>query len=116
MFRRGGKKTHILRELAQSAKVKFDNDSYLYLDILTDYIKWIGKYPVPASRKNKDEEIENIYRKFTHTIDQPPFVEKIKLGDTFIKKRSEFGGWDTYQDVWGQCIAKFNEEWEKFAP
>lgn len=61
---------HILYDLAVKAGISIDEKGKDYLQDLTEYVIWEGKYPVP-----KDKQKESFFRQTKRVIDWDSFNE-----------------------------------------
>lgn len=64
---------HNLRRLAQQADIKLSEEEFNLLDILSEYILWAGKYPVPKDyeilKKHYESERNQLYDKYEKVSD-----------------------------------------------
>lgn len=64
---------HNLRKLAQQADIKLSEEEFNLLDILSEYILWAGRYPVPKADENfkkfYENEQEQLYDGYTKISD-----------------------------------------------
>ncbi|OOS00705.1 hypothetical protein B0186_05875 [Canicola haemoglobinophilus] len=77
------KYTHNLRELALEAQIKLSEEEFNLLDILSGYILWAGKYPVPKDdeilKKHYENEEEQLYDEYMRVSDVPLVIYNGKL-------------------------------------
>ena len=97
----GGKppSTHELIHLANLAKIKPSKQEEALLKILTEYIKWEGRYPVPQERKSW-AALDDLVRKHL-------FREVYRRGSFAIIRDNDALSWDGYEELWQRAYSKY---------
>lgn len=84
-------KTHNLIQLSSQAGYIASNDEKKIFDLLSDYVKWAGKYPIP----NDENENELFYKKLGNTI-----VTHYQTGNVFTSVYNGSLEWDSLNYIW----------------
>jgi len=100
------KPVHDLSALARHAEIPLDQAERGLLDLLTHYVVWYARYPVP--RRNTAENVRELGR----LIDEHLF-EKASFGGLTIMSRRTPGplDWQQYNSFWSKIASKF---WELY--
>jgi hypothetical protein len=83
---------HDLRKLSALAQITMSADDFELIDLLTDHIKWAGKYPVPRGDKTEwDQHVERMDAALTDPVPgmSIPMV-----------RRNERLDWGDYSRIW----------------
>lgn len=90
---------HFLRELCVRAQVELDEHQKFTLDLLTESILWLGRYPVPKSEAQWDNFHDNIFEK--HKV-------RLQSGNTHmtLSNRKRFPSMENYTRIWKSCLLK----------
>ena len=91
---------HNLRELCKETEIALDEDQMLTLDLLTEGIIWLGRYPVPTSEEKWDNFQENIYAKQKVT-------SRSGNTGTVSANPKRFPSMDNYTRIWGTSLAQY---------
>ena len=91
---------HFLRELCTKAEIELDENQKHTLDLLTESILWLGRYPTPKSEAQWDHFHDNIFEK--HKI-------RLQSGNKHITlaNRKRFPSMENYTKIWGICLVKY---------
>lgn len=91
---------HFLRELCVKAEVELGEHQKFTLDLLTESILWLGRYPVPKSEAQWDNFHDNIFEK-----------HKVRLQSvnthTTLSNRKRFPSMENYTRIWEICLLKY---------
>lgn len=91
---------HGLANLARKAGLKLAADDEALLEILSEYISWDGKYPVPKKR----EAMEKLHKlKLQHLFDD------VGLGNLEIKTPNGRLSWDGFESLWQNGVLLYYE-------
>jgi len=91
---------HSLRELCARAEVELDEHQKFTLDILTEIILWLSRYPAPKSEAQWDNYHDNIYEK--HLVR----LQSGNTGTTLAHKK-RFPSMENYTRIWENCLIKY---------
>jgi HEPN domain-containing protein len=93
-------KIHLLGKLCTKAEVELDEHQKFTLDLLTESIMWLGRYPAPKSETQWDDFHDNIIEK--HKI-------RLQSGNTHttLANRKRFPSMENYTRIWGICRDKY---------
>ncbi len=89
---------HRLRELAIDVAADLSTSELGVLDVLTDSVRWIGRYPRPKFRKEWDAAAE---RRFKYLYDDVP------LGHLTAKRYNGALGWDRLSETWAKLSSHY---------
>ncbi|MEH0168657.1 HEPN domain-containing protein [Roseateles microcysteis] len=92
------KQTHNLIELSKQAALDVSAEQSQLLSVLTEYVIWDGRYPVPKT--------EPIFEK-TRVLAQQTLTTKVRLGNSSFSVLRQNGAldWDNFLKLWN----RFNE-------
>ena len=91
---------HTLRQLCAKAEVDLDEDQKCTLDLLTESILWVGRYPSPKSEGQWDNFHDNIFEK--HIVRQ-------QSGNTHstLANPKRFPSLENYTKIWRMCLVTY---------
>lgn len=82
-------KSHDLVALARSAGISVTQEQRLYLQLLTHSVKWVGRYPVPITEKEWNDDIR---------------VNSDICGSGYMSETAEraesIAGWEAFSGLW----------------
>ena len=87
-------KTHDLYKLASSTNVLVDAEDIPILQLLSHYIKWVGRYPVPIGKDAEDKFKEANDLGWEHLWDE------VKTGNLVLKHPNEKLNWKHFEKLW----------------
>jgi hypothetical protein len=87
-------KTHDLYKLASSTNVLIDTEEIPILEILSHYITWAGRYPIPVGKdaESKFDEVNEL--QWEHLWD------KVKDTKMNIKHPNQKLNWEHFEKLW----------------
>ena len=88
-------KTHDLNKLACLARVPIDSEESPLLEILSAYIVWAGRYPVPIGTDAKTKWETNAAREWAH------LWEKTSTSKLDVRRPNKNLSWKHFQKLWG---------------
>lgn len=96
------KHTHSIKVLAKDADIELNDNQICTLDLLTDIIMWLGRYPAPKTEEQWD--------KF-HDTDFEKHIIRSKTGNTTrtMAHPERFPNLDNYMKIWEVCLTKYKE-------
>lgn len=94
---------HNLLYLANEAKIDLNRIEKAILDLLSEYVIWVGKYPIPKDEK----ELNNYNDKFAKAA-----VNRIKINNITIEKYNGVLEWDQINTIWNKTNKIFFEEYQ----
>lgn len=91
---------HFLGELCKKAEVELDEHQKFTLDLLTESLLWLGRYPAPKSEAQWDNYHDNILKKHKVTF---------QSGNTHITmaNRKRFPSMGNYTRIWELGLVKY---------
>lgn len=91
---------HVLRELCTNSEVELDEDQKHTLDLLTESIFWLARYPSPKAEGQWDNYHDNILEK--HII-------RTQSGNTYstLANPKRFPSMENYSKIWKICLVKY---------
>jgi len=91
---------HILRELCVKADVQLNDDQKHTLDLLTENILWLARYPTPKTEGQWDSFHDKIIEKH---------IVRMKSSNTHttLANPKRFPSIENYKSIWGICISKY---------
>ncbi|MFZ2444793.1 MAG: HEPN domain-containing protein [Syntrophobacteraceae bacterium] len=94
------KPTHRLRELAEIAEVKLDDDQTHTLVLLTEYITWVARYPAPKKEGEWDNFHDGIF---------PMHMIESASGNTsmVMAHPKRFPSVQNCKKIWDICLSKY---------
>ncbi|MFU2126801.1 HEPN domain-containing protein [Gallibacterium anatis] len=91
--------THNLRNLANNIEVNLSKDELNLLDILSEYIIWAGKYPIPK----KSESLEKLYK-----LEQKNLYDVVeKIGELELVSSNDKFDFDNLHKLWSKIAEKY---------
>ncbi|KGQ52555.1 hypothetical protein IO46_05880 [Gallibacterium anatis] len=91
--------THNLRNLANNIEVNLSKDDLNLLDILSEYIIWAGKYPIPK----KSENLEKLYK-----LEQENLYDVVeKIGELELVSSNDKFDFDNLYKLWSKIAEKY---------
>ncbi len=94
---------HELRNLAKLADIPLDTDQLDTLDLLTEIIIWLGRYPAPKTEEKWDNFQDGILER--HKVRS----RSGNVGIVAIDTR-RFPTKENYIRIWEACTAKYNHK------
>lgn len=91
--------SHNLNELAVLAELDYSEEDLELMRILSSFIVWSGKYPIPKS----SVEMENHY----DLIDKHFFKVTKQVGDLQFKQQHKSFDWDSFSSLWAKASDTF---------
>ena len=85
------KKGHNLSRLASEAGIELDSQDEAALQILEEYLRWAGRYPIPLELRYI-EELDVLRRQ--------NMFDTVKIGRLDIQQRNDFLKWDHFTELW----------------
>lgn len=96
------RKTHDLRELSLLAQLTMSADDLELIDLLTDHVKWAGKYPVPIGGETEwDQHVERMNAALTDPVPNVSIA---------IVRRNKRLDWNDYSRIWNIGNSRY---WER---
>lgn len=94
-------KIHILKDLLIEAEIKISEDQKCTLELFSEIIIWLGRYPTPKKESSWDNFHDNIFEK--HKI-------KRQSGNTGheIRNESRFPTYENYKIIYQILETEFN--------
>ena len=92
--------THKLSELSSMAEVDLDDDQICTLELLTECIVWLARYPSPKTEKKWDKFRDNILER--HMVHS----QSGNIHSTLANPK-RFPTMENYTKIWEICLAKF---------
>lgn len=96
--------THVLTDLANTAGLNLNKEENKILQILTEYIIWDGRYPIPKKATHLKNHSENV---------RATAFDKEKLGTIDIHKPNGALDFDNLHKIWrklsGSYMDKYNQ-------
>ncbi|MGD0022023.1 MAG: HEPN domain-containing protein [Smithellaceae bacterium] len=91
---------HSLRELSAKADIELDEDQKFTLDLLTEIILWLGRYPAPKSGAQWDNYHDNIFEKH---------IVRSQSGTTHttLANQKRLPSMENYTRIWEICLVKY---------
>jgi HEPN domain-containing protein len=93
--------THNLRELCSKADVTLSKDQEFTLDLLTESIVWLGKYPAPKSEGQWDNYHDNI-------LEKQKVRERSSHSHITKANPKRFPSQENYMRIWSVFLAKYS--------
>jgi hypothetical protein len=95
--------THDLRKLSLEAQITINADDLELIDLLTDHIKWAGKYPVPkGERAEWDKHAGRMFAALTEPVPDLSIA---------AFRRNDRLDWKDYSRIWNDCSSRY---WELY--
>lgn len=93
---RAPKLTHNLNDLAKDAEIKFSENQKMTLELLSEVLRWRGRYPVPTNEGQWDDYHDKIYEK--HKI-------RTRRGNIGVTRSNPetFPNLENYMKIWEIC-------------
>ena len=93
-------KIHNLRKLCAEAEVILDEDQKITLDLLTENLLWLSKYPVPKSEAKWNDYQDNILEKH---------IVRFKFGNTYtsMANNKRFPTINNFKNIWEISLEKY---------
>lgn len=90
--------SHMLEQLAEKSEIDFKESEYNILKMLTEYIVWDGRYPVPKRKKMFEQHIRH----------QPDFFHGESDSSRFrTPKNTDAFDWEKLNLIWNKAHSKF---------
>ncbi|MBX9854453.1 MAG: hypothetical protein K2Y26_02955 [Gemmatimonadaceae bacterium] len=89
---------HRLRDLARAVDSELSELELGVLEVLTDSVRWVGRYPRPKDRKDWDAAGE---RRLMYLYDDTP------LGELTVKTPNGALEWDSLSQIWGKLSSQY---------
>jgi len=95
-------KTHELLDLAREAGVAFSKNQKAMLELLCEFLKWSGRYPVPNTERDWDHYYDQVLEK--HIIrEREGNVGRVRANpETFPSDKNYEELWDLVNRKWGE--------------
>jgi hypothetical protein len=93
--------THDLRKLSEHAQIAMSADDLALIDILTDHIKWAGKYPVPKGGRGEWDKLSD---RMHAALTEP--VPNLSIGAFRYNQRLD---WVDYSRIWSIGNSRYFE-------
>lgn len=91
---------HKLNDLCTKAEVELDEDHKYTLELLTEGIVWLARYPSPKTEEQWDNFHDNILE--SHIV-------RSQAGNTHstLANPKRFPSMENYKRIWGICLVKY---------
>jgi HEPN domain-containing protein len=91
---------HGLRELARAASLPLDADQMDTLDLLSEIIAWLGRYPSPRTEQQWDNFHDNVFEQ--HKV-------RSRRGNVYTVEAhgKKFPSKENYMKIWRVCAATY---------
>jgi len=95
-------KIHKLRILCNKAEVRLSEDQNFTLDLLTESLLWLSRYPAPQSEFDWNNYHDNILEKH---------IERSKSGNTYTSKANNkrFPSFENFNKIWEICLDEYKK-------
>jgi hypothetical protein len=95
---------HKLGELAKIAEFEITNKEFGIISVLSSYIVWAGKYPVPKKKEEYDRDIQNM---------EETLYDKTNNKKYSIVEYNKVLEWDKLEPIWERGCKIFFERHKK---
>lgn len=95
--------SHNLADLAQEAGIQFTDQEIALFKILTEYVIWGGRYPVPKNKKT--------FQTFDKIASEALF-DKINCGGLDIMRSNHLLDWENLNRIWKKVRHQFSVLYE----
>ncbi|OLF74169.1 hypothetical protein AWH61_13185 [Alteromonas sp. W12] len=98
------KDTHNLTEIASKAGLRFDKKVNKVFSVLTEYVIWNGRYPVPKKENNLTHHTKNIYNSA---------YDKNNLGEITVFKQNDNFSFPNLLKIWRNISDDYLEKYDQ---
>ena len=95
---------HNLCGLAEKGLFQLSKNEKRILDVLSSYIVWQGKYPIPLKEIDFDR---------ANVLENQFMSNKVKLGKLTVRRYNGALNWDNLNSIWKRASSKFFDEYNK---